>query len=261
MRCRALHVFLQVDKLFRDYDKDGGGFIDYQEMNKMLRKEIELDESLKVGAQGEIVAKAKNKHGLRSSGGDEASAADKRARTLQGTFLKLEEDRALIDQLALALNKKWARAKDLFTEWDVNGDGEVDRLELQRALGALGICIGSTSRSNDIADALFGAQHARRHRLKPTPANAITKLPRHPRRRHTRSHRKSCHHSTWASCHCTSARLTRQCACPLPTHPEPTRYRRDRRRRLWASRHERISRGSQARRHQQTQSTSRSQPT
>ena len=39
----------------------------------------------------------------------------------------MEADRALIDQLAIALNKKWARAKDLFTEWDVNGDGEVHR--------------------------------------------------------------------------------------------------------------------------------------
>ncbi len=44
------------------------GSIDYQEMNKMLRREAEIDTKLRVGAAGKIETKAKNKIGLHQSG-------------------------------------------------------------------------------------------------------------------------------------------------------------------------------------------------
>ena len=144
----------EAEALFNAYDCDGGGSIDYQEMNKMLRKEVELDEELRAGAKGEIDTKARNKHALRNDGSGSVDAS-KRARTLQGAFLKLEADRNLIDGLALALNKKWARARDLFLEWDTNGDGEISRSELHRALGALGISVGGEKQSRAVADVLF----------------------------------------------------------------------------------------------------------
>ena len=145
----------EVDSLFEQYDRDGSGYIDYQEMNKVMRRETELKEELQAGAMGEIATRAENKHGLRNRNGTGVVGMDKRARTLQGTFLKMEQDKALVEQLATALNKKWARAKDLFLEWDENGDGEVAREELHRALGALGIAVGSTRESVAVADALF----------------------------------------------------------------------------------------------------------
>ena len=116
----------EVDALFGTYDRDGGGSIDYREMNQMLRREVQLAEELRAGAKGEIVAKARNTFGLRNDGSGSV-AASKRARTLQGAFLTLEADRNLMDGIARALNKKWARARDLFLEWDSNGDGEISR--------------------------------------------------------------------------------------------------------------------------------------
>lgn len=206
----------EVDQLFNTYDKDGGGSIEYNEMNKMLRKEMELKAGLKAGAMGDIEAKARNKHALRKEDSG-VMGADKRARTLQGTFLKDLANKGMVDQLALALHKKWARAKDLFMEWcvalwdrrhsalhtsasclhvshghvqtckrlstspsvlylrplqqqvslcpfsavpcahirDLNGDGEISRNELHKALGALGISVGGEKQSQVVANAMF----------------------------------------------------------------------------------------------------------
>ena len=63
----------------------------------------------------------------------------------QGVSLNTAAPTALVDQLASALNKKWLRARDLFHEWDANGDGEIDRKELHRAMNALGIVLTGTT--------------------------------------------------------------------------------------------------------------------
>ena len=59
-----------VDALFDSLDVDGGGTLDYNELNKAFRPggSIELDASLKAGAAGVIELKAKNK--FSGAGGD-----------------------------------------------------------------------------------------------------------------------------------------------------------------------------------------------
>ena len=126
-----------------------------REMNAMLRQQVELDAKLKAGGAGIIAAKAKNKVSLRTKDGGGIMKADQRARTLQGVSLSAEgSPYELMAQLAAALDKVWARAKDLFVEWDANGDGALSRKELHKALSVLGIAIGG-QRSREVANALF----------------------------------------------------------------------------------------------------------
>ena len=48
-----------MDGLFDTFDPDGGGEIDYNELNKALRRGAEIDPKLRAGAAGEIQTKAK----------------------------------------------------------------------------------------------------------------------------------------------------------------------------------------------------------
>lgn len=161
LRCGLCLVTFQVDALFAAYDTDGGGSIDYRELQKTLRKEAEIDPSLRAGAKGAIVMTAKNKHSLRSSGskakGENGGGgeATNMPRMLQGVELSVERSEALVDQLAAALRKKWVRARDLFLEWDTNGDGLISRSELHRALAALGISSGLSRQMRLAVDAFF----------------------------------------------------------------------------------------------------------
>ena len=54
-----------ADALFDSLDPDGSGEIEYKELNKLLRKGVELDDSLKVGAAGEIETKATTRFAVR----------------------------------------------------------------------------------------------------------------------------------------------------------------------------------------------------
>ena len=62
----------------------------------------------------------------------------------------------LMNQLATALDKKWAKAERLFSEWDSDGDGTLSRKELSEALEALGVSVGG-QKKEEIADMLFNA--------------------------------------------------------------------------------------------------------
>jgi hypothetical protein len=50
-----------VDALFDTFDPDGGGSIDYGELNKALKRRVALDPPLRAGSMGTIELKAKNK--------------------------------------------------------------------------------------------------------------------------------------------------------------------------------------------------------
>ena len=51
----------EVDRLFDSFDPDGGGTIDYKELNTALKRRAEIDASLRAGAAGAIETKSQNK--------------------------------------------------------------------------------------------------------------------------------------------------------------------------------------------------------
>ena len=114
--------------------QDGGGTIDYHELNAQLRQRAELASKLKAGAAGKIEIKAKNKHAIGT--GRKVRA---RSKTLGSDFQLALGERPLLAQLCTALNAAWARVVDLFHEWDANGDGEISRREMHRAMAVLGL--------------------------------------------------------------------------------------------------------------------------
>ena len=50
-----------IDALFDTFDPDRSGSVDYHELNKALRRRVELDPSLRAGAAGAIELTSKNK--------------------------------------------------------------------------------------------------------------------------------------------------------------------------------------------------------
>ena len=50
-----------ADALFDTFDPDGGGSIDYKELQKALKRRVALDPSLRAGSMGTIELKAQNK--------------------------------------------------------------------------------------------------------------------------------------------------------------------------------------------------------
>ena len=53
--------------LFSSWDKDGGGTLTLKELEKVLRRPMELDAKLKAGGAGAIELTAKNKNALRGN--------------------------------------------------------------------------------------------------------------------------------------------------------------------------------------------------
>lgn len=135
-----------IDGLFDEFDDDLSGHLDYNELNKKLRKRADIDESLHVGAAGEIEIKAKNK--FKRTKTNEPSS-----RSLHG--VQLDASKPIADQLIRAIRRSKARVLSIFSEWDADGDGMIDRIELHRALNQLGITHGA--KAKEIVDELFDA--------------------------------------------------------------------------------------------------------
>ena len=58
-----------TDELFASFDADGGGLLDYRELQRVLRRgagdDVQIAAELQAGAMGEIAATSKNKISLR----------------------------------------------------------------------------------------------------------------------------------------------------------------------------------------------------
>ena len=149
-----------VDALFRSFDHDGSGSIEYRELNRLLRREAELDESLKAGGGGEVSLTPRNKSPIRQVNvkagrrrmglgsdllgdialpdeGEEAGGAS----SSSPTSARQEAVRStmVVQVLRRELRRNWMRVRELFRSWDTNGDGVIELKEFQAAMRALGL--------------------------------------------------------------------------------------------------------------------------
>ena len=114
----------EMDAVFGALDRDGSGFVDLKEMQKMLRKgaDVTLAKELQERC-GEIEVEARNRYSLRT----EPTEAIKRELRL-----------ASVEELRDSLVSDAKRIIDLFRAFDINGDGKVTKAEFRAALPMLG---------------------------------------------------------------------------------------------------------------------------
>jgi Ca2+-binding EF-hand superfamily protein len=122
-----------ADALFAEFDADGNGDIDFNELHDMLRagRDIKLSSKLRAGAvdfDRAVSQKVATRKEARSSLG---------SNVLNGLELKADGD--VLEQLRDAISANLGRITDLFKEWDVDGNGSVDRAEFELALRTLGL--------------------------------------------------------------------------------------------------------------------------
>jgi Ca2+-binding EF-hand superfamily protein len=142
----CLHAVSTVWQFDR-FDRDKSGLLDYQELARVLHRH---------SPSAAVPSKPPGPRGA------DPHADLPHARTLQGMRpLRVQGSTSgtsgeaiaefrrgrLDEQLSAALAKAWARASDLFREWDVDHSGRIDRKELRRAVAALGL-FGSRSSSS-----------------------------------------------------------------------------------------------------------------
>eukprot|EP00964_Phaeocystis_antarctica_P155487 scaffold124713_cov36-Phaeocystis_antarctica.AAC.1 len=132
-----------ADALFDTFDPDGGGSIDYNELNKALKRKVALDPSLQAGAVTiELSAKNKSSKDKMQAAGGKAVAAN-RVRGEKGAALnsnvQIDPDGNVQEQLRQILIDNAVRVIDLFRDWDDDGDGKVSKKEFRKAMVALGL--------------------------------------------------------------------------------------------------------------------------
>lgn len=112
------HTQQDLTELFEDIDADGSGTIDSAELHDALRS----------------FGTPKPQNPMRSNAA--RLAMPKRA---EQSDHGSDGERIAINTLKRSLKSNLTRVKDLFTQWDVDGDGQISIRELERALA--GLCI------------------------------------------------------------------------------------------------------------------------
>ena len=105
------HTEQQLKQLFDNLDEDNSGFIDFEELYKALRKH-----GAKRAPTNHIELEMPKRHEPPPHG----TAAERRA----------------VAAIKKALHVNLQRVSDLFAHWDENGDGQISKTEIKRALGA-----------------------------------------------------------------------------------------------------------------------------
>jgi Ca2+-binding EF-hand superfamily protein/predicted esterase len=125
----------EAGTVFDELDEDGSGFLEYKELNRVLRK----------GGAGAEAAKRNLKRVA-----DRRSSTALTARNMNKNFeaakvaalppmVKLDPHKGPIkDQLVNILAEHSVKLVDLFREWDIDGDGVVDKKEFRQAVAGLG---------------------------------------------------------------------------------------------------------------------------
>ena len=114
----------KIDALFNVYDPDRSGFIEYEELKKMLR----IPGGRTLEASGPLELTAKNQTSTRDTALKEKALRLGAALNGLIDMDNLDTARESVQTtLRKALRKHWARVRDLFDAWDTNGDGEISR--------------------------------------------------------------------------------------------------------------------------------------
>ena len=137
-----------ADGLFDTFDPDGGGSIDYKELQKALKRRVALDPSLAPGAvKIELTAKNKStREKVQTAGGKVVAAnrikGEKGAALNSEVQIDMESDVPVQEQLRQILIDNAVRVIDLFRDWDDDGDGRVSKKEFRKAMKMLGMYEG-----------------------------------------------------------------------------------------------------------------------
>lgn len=130
-----------IDILFHRLDADGSGDISLKELDKALRlglaKETTLDKTLDAGSAGPIELSAKNAKSTKREAGHKSKMKKLlEMKAIRDGFMSPE------DALRLALNENAVRVMDLFRDWDINGDGHIDKHEFVTGVNHFGFAGG-----------------------------------------------------------------------------------------------------------------------
>ena len=101
----------QLKQLFENLDEDNSGFIDFEELYRALRKH-----GAKRAPPNHIELEMPKRHEPPPHG----TTAERRA----------------VAAIKKALHVNLQRVSDLFAQWDTDGDGQISKTEIKRALGA-----------------------------------------------------------------------------------------------------------------------------
>jgi Ca2+-binding EF-hand superfamily protein len=126
----------EVDALFEELDKDHGGDLDLQEVTGALK--LLRAESVK---QNERKAKSKvtaEKWQARAEHTKSMAAVVVTWEQAQVKLATLKETPSTASRFGALLMKKNLKPADVFTKWDLNGDGSIDRDEFKKDISGLG---------------------------------------------------------------------------------------------------------------------------
>ena len=144
--------------LFKTFDVDDSGAIDYTELHKQLRpgqggcaativaptivdrpqqhhvrlSDVDIDEILRAGAAGEIALHAKNNTELRGKLNGDTSLFG------EANLIDMQSDTPIMEQLAYVMGNRLVRVIDIFRAWDEDSSGTVSKREFGKVLPLLG---------------------------------------------------------------------------------------------------------------------------
>jgi len=135
----------EVDAFFEMADADRNGKIEFNELNKVLRKgargSVQLDNKLKTGALGEIVTKSENKTHPRS-----VDSVRHGQKVISGAYRFDNKSRkGLLEQLSDLMHTNGMRTRDIFRDWDVDLSGTLDSGEFRDGVLGMGFEGGDTA--------------------------------------------------------------------------------------------------------------------
>ena len=124
----------QALALFDQFDTDRSGDVDFDELHALLRRgaDIELEANLRAGAI-DFDRDIKQRHEVRKATGKQGS------NVVDGLQLQNGSLEAMMEALRAKIASSMQRTFNLFREWDVDGNGSIDRDEFARALAVLGL--------------------------------------------------------------------------------------------------------------------------
>ena len=130
----------EIDKFFMTFDSDGTGLLDFRHLSSALRKhslvaQQQIVESINATNQTPLQRPTLLDQALQKTNKMSGVLGQD---LLSGVSLTDGEVKGVVQTLKEAMRKNHARTIDLFTGWDADGSGEINRDEFAMALEMLG---------------------------------------------------------------------------------------------------------------------------